>query len=58
MPLRSSDALTSDPLHGIRGVGVLMRRQSTPPMDWSCLNIVAPVGQTTRPLLVASGLGY
>jgi len=58
MQLRTSGDLTSDPLHGIRGVGVLMRRVKTPAMDWRCLNVVAPAQSTKLPLLVASRLGY
>jgi hypothetical protein len=44
MPLKAAtDAI--DPLHGMRGVGVLMRRKAKPgeaAQDWSCLNIAAP----------------
>ncbi len=58
MRMQSSDALSADPLHGIRGVAFLMRRLSAPAMDWSCLNIVSPVGDTSRPFLVASRPGY
>ncbi len=44
MQLRAGNDTTSqDPLRGIRGVGVLMRRASTPAMNWSCLNIVSPL---------------
>lgn len=58
MEIKSNDGQPTDPLHGIRGAGVLMRRQATSAMDWKCPNIVAAVGDPSRPLLVASRLGY
>jgi hypothetical protein len=58
MQLRSSGDLSSDPLHAVRGVGVLLRRFSKKPMNWSCLNVVAPAANAKLALLVASRLGY
>jgi hypothetical protein len=56
-----------DPLRGIRGVGVLLRRKGTNPTSWTCPGVVAPkivhptnapVLETGLPLLVATRLVY
>ena len=61
-----------DPLRGIRGVSVLLRRSVTNPTGWTCPGIVSPVTQqkdqatqkladspqTDVPLLVATRLVY
>ncbi len=56
--LRTSGGPNSDPLHGVRGVALLIRRVEKQPMDWSCPSVVAPDGNSKLPLLIASRLGY